>query len=198
MKRMIAAFAAALFVVAGALLVSVAAQDEGKPDRPIGRVGSMGRAASQDEPGEKRTAGEAVTYKVGEAEFQGYVAAPGGDKKRAAVLIVHDWLGEKQFERDKCDALAKEGYVAFACDMFGKGVRPKNSDEAKTATGKVYSAPDTLRERVSAAFNWLKDRKDVDAAKVVAIGYCFGGKCVLDLARSGAPVAAVEIGRAHV
>lgn len=172
MKRLIVA--ASVAVIAAALLAVALGRD----------VDTLAQDAAKSK-------GETITYKVGEDEFQGYVATPGADKKHAAVLIVHDWLGEKQFERDKADLLASMGYVAFACDMFGKGVRPKNADEAKAATGKVYGAPDMLRERVTAAFNLLKERKDVDAGKIVAIGYCFGGKCVLDLARSGAPVAAV-------
>jgi dienelactone hydrolase len=172
MNRVISA---ASVVVIAAVLVAIALDHNGD-------------ALAQDAAKPK---GEAISYKVGEDEFLGYVATPGGDKKYPAVLIVHDWLGEKQFERDKADLLASMGYVAFAADMYGKGVRPKDATEARNETMKFYKEPEKLRARVLGAFNLLKDRKDVDAAKIVAMGFCFGGTCVLELARGGASVAAV-------
>lgn len=172
MKRTITA---ALVVIIATVLVAVV----------LGRQDATALAQ------EAKPTGEAITYKIGDAEFQGYIATPGGDKQYPAVLIVHDWLGEKQFERDKADKLAQMGYVAFAADMFGKGVRPKDATEARAETTKFYSEPEKLRARVVGAFNLLKDRKDVDAARIVATGFCFGGTCVLELARGGAPVAGV-------
>ncbi len=176
-------FAAALCVACAGLLVPVLAQMA--PSDP----------AVPAEPAKTAPSTEAITYKIGEAEFEGFLAQPAAaDKEGAklpAVLIVHDWMGDKQFEHDKAIALAKLGYVAFSCDMYGKGIRPKNPQEAAARSGAVRKDPAVLRDRVAAALKLLKERKGVDAAKVCAMGFCFGGGVVLELARSGADVAAV-------
>lgn len=147
------------------------------------------------EPAADAITTDTVGYKIGEAEFEGFIALPAAAAKDGAklpaVLIVHDWMGDKQFEHDKAIALAKLGYVAFSCDMYGKGIRPKNPQEAAARSGAVRKDPNVLRERANAAFKLLKDRKGVDPARVCAMGFCFGGGVVLELARSGADAAAV-------
>ncbi len=87
--------------------------------------------------------------------------------------------------------LAGLGYVAFAADIYGKGIRPKDAKEAGPLSGKYKSDRALLRARVNAGFAELVKDPHVDAAQTAAIGYCFGGTTVLELARSGAPVAGV-------
>ena len=110
---------------------------------------------------------------------------------RPGVLVVHDWMGLGDFAKAKADALARLGYTAFAADVYGKGVRPANGKEAGAEAGKYKADRALLRARMTAAFDTLVARKDlVDATRVGSIGFCFGGTAALELARSGAKVAA--------
>src|SRR5438552_11685480 len=84
--------------------------------------------------------------------------------------------------------LAEMGYVAFACDIYGKGVRPASMQEAGAQAGKYKGDRALLRQRVRAGFDTLLKQEGVDAKHVAAVGYCFGGTTVLELARSGADV----------
>ncbi|MCO6430461.1 MAG: dienelactone hydrolase family protein [Deltaproteobacteria bacterium] len=108
-----------------------------------------------------------------------------------AVLVVHDWMGISEDTTMRARMLAELGYVAFAADIYGKGIRPANSDEAGKLAGKFKSEPALMRSRVKAALNVLQNHALVDDARLAAIGYCFGGTVALELARSGAPVAGV-------
>ncbi|MBI3544427.1 MAG: dienelactone hydrolase family protein [Deltaproteobacteria bacterium] len=133
---------------------------------------------------------QAVEYSAGGTTMQGFVAYDDAKKgPRPGILIVHDWMGLGPFAKDKARQLAGEGYVAFAADIYGKGVRPKSPAEAGKLAGKFKSDRPLLRERVRAAFDKLVAMKQTDAKKVVAMGYCFGGTTALELARSGAPLA---------
>ena len=130
-----------------------------------------------------------VEYTSDGAVMDGFVAY--GDAKTPApgILIVHDWMGLGQFSKDKAEQLAKQGYVAFAVDIYGKGVRPKNAEEALALATKFKQDPKLLRARIRAAYDKLTAMKEVDAKKIVVMGYCFGGTTALELARSGAPLA---------
>ncbi|HYV38776.1 MAG TPA: dienelactone hydrolase family protein [Gemmataceae bacterium] len=132
----------------------------------------------------------AVDYALDGVTMEGYVAYD--DAKKGAqpgVLIVHDWMGLGQFSKDKAGELAKLGYVAFAADIYGKGVRAKDAGEAAKLAGFFKDDRKLLRARVRAAFDKLAAMPQVDAKKIVVMGYCFGGTTALELARSGAPVA---------
>ena len=135
---------------------------------------------------------DTVTYKQGDVELEGFMvyddAAQG---KRSGVLIVHDWMGNGEFSKKRAEELAAMGYVAFACDIYGKGVRPKDRTEASAQAGKFKSDRALLRARVNAGLEVLKKNPNVDGARTAAMGYCFGGTTVLELARSGAEVAGV-------
>lgn len=111
--------------------------------------------------------------------------------KRPGVLVAHDWMGEGPFSRSKAEALAKLGYVAIAVDLYGKGVRASTSDEAGKLAGALKGDRPLLRARMRAAMDTLLANKMVDPKRIAAIGYCFGGTAVLELARSGADVAGV-------
>ena len=133
-----------------------------------------------------------VEYKQGDTVLEGFVAYDDGKKgKRPGILVVHEWWGLNQFIKDRAVALAKLGYVAFAPDIYGKGVRPATMEEAGK-TAKIYKSDRTLlRARVKAGLDELRKLKLVDVKKLAATGYCFGGTTVLELARSGADIAGV-------
>jgi dienelactone hydrolase len=131
-----------------------------------------------------------VEYGAGPVVMEGYVAYDEAKKgPRPAILIVHDWMGLGKFTRDKADELARQGYVAFAVDVYGKGVRPKNREEAAREATKLKKDYKELRARIRAGFDKLAAMPEVNAKKIVVMGYCFGGTTSLELARSGAPVA---------
>ncbi|MEZ4647722.1 MAG: dienelactone hydrolase family protein [Candidatus Eisenbacteria bacterium] len=121
---------------------------------------------------------------------------------RPGVVIVHQWMGLTDNERMRARMLAEMGYVAFAADIYGKGIRPKNQQEAAAEAGKHYGNLALLRQRAQAAVDVIKgdahliggDDKifqSVDDSRVGAIGYCFGGGAVLQLAKSGSDIAGV-------
>lgn len=135
---------------------------------------------------------ETVEYRQGDAVLEGYVAwddAVAG--KRPAVLVVHEWTGLGAYVKERVDQLAAMGYVAFGADVYGKGIRPKGPAEAGAEAGKYKGNRPLLRERVNAALDALRKNPLVDPKRIAAIGYCFGGTAVLELARSGAEVAGV-------
>ncbi len=136
-------------------------------------------------------AGDGVAYKEGDTPLEGYLAKPQIPDVETApgILIIHDWMGLQDFAKAQADRLAGMGYVAFAADIYGKGVRPSNPDEAGEQAAKYKSDRELLRQRTNAALVEL--RKRCDPSKIVAIGYCFGGMAVLELARSGADLRGV-------
>ena len=133
-----------------------------------------------------------VEYKHGEVVLEGYVAYDGAVKgKRPGVLVVHEWWGITDFTRERCQALAREGYVAFAVDLYGKGVRTTQREEAARLSGQFKDDPVLLRARVRAGLDALLADEQCDPKRVAAVGYCFGGTAVLHLAFSGADIAGV-------
>ena len=135
---------------------------------------------------------EVVEYKHGDANLEGYLAYDDAvTAKRPGVLIIHEWTGIGDYVKMRAEELARMGYVAFALDMYGKGIRPQNAQEA-AAQAKIYRDDRNLmRARANAGLKVLINQKPVDPSKIAAIGYCFGGGAVLELARSGADIAGV-------
>ena len=139
---------------------------------------------------------EIVEYKDGEAVLQGALvydeALLKKKKKLPAVVVVHNWMGVNDYVQMRAEQLAKLGYVAFNADIYGKGVRPKDGNEAGALAGK-YKAGERkdMRSRATAAFNVLASDKRVNANKISAMGYCFGGTVALEMARAGLPLAGV-------
>ncbi len=107
------------------------------------------------------------------------------------VLVVHAFGGQSEFDSKKADDLADMGYVGLAIDLYGQGRRGSNPDEARALMGELTADRMALRRRMQAALETLRARPEVDAAKTAAIGFCFGGKSVLDLARSGSDILGV-------
>ena len=137
-------------------------------------------------PAQAQIAGEAATYEVDGSTYQGYYARNSqleGD--RPVVLIVHDWDGLGDYERQRAEMLARQGYAAFAADLYGQGVRPDTLEGKKAESGALYSDRQEMRDRLAGALRQLDGLAGADADRVVAIGYCFGGSAVLELARSG-------------
>lgn len=137
------------------------------------------------------TTGGPIAYKDGKTQLEGYLARPAGPGTYPAVLIVHDWMGLGDFAKEKANMLARDWFVAMAVDVYGKGVRPKDSTEASEFAGKYKGDRPMLRERMKAALKTLVSQKGVDPKRVVVMGYCFGGTAALELARSGAQLAGV-------
>ena len=132
---------------------------------------------------------ETVDYKQGDTTLEGFLAYDDSiSGKRPGVLVVHQWLGLTDYEKRRATMLAQLGYVAFCADIYGKGVRPANVQEAGALVGKFEHGSDRslLRARVNAGLDELKKNPLVDTNRVAAIGYCFGGTTVIELALSGA------------
>ncbi len=128
-----------------------------------------------------------IEYKQGGTTLEGYLAYDDAiSGKRPGVLVVHQWLGLTDYEKHRAEMLAQLGYVAFCADIYGKGVRPENTSEAGAQAGKYKSDRQLLRARVNAGLDVLKKNELVDTHRVAAIGYCFGGTTVIELALSGA------------
>ncbi|MEK6576306.1 MAG: dienelactone hydrolase family protein [Nitrospirota bacterium] len=129
---------------------------------------------------------ETIEYRHGDTLLEGYLAYDDEVKgMRPAILVVHDWLGVGPYVNKRTEELAKLGYIAFAIDMYGKGVRPKNSEEAAAQAGIYRKDRQLMRARANAGLDVLKKHKLTDISRIAAIGYCFGGGTVLELARSG-------------
>jgi len=133
-----------------------------------------------------------VEYKHGDAVLEGYLAWDDAVKgKRPGVLVVHEWTGLGSYAKMRAEKLAGLGYVAFAIDIYGKGIRPKTPQEAGAQAGIYKSDRQLMRARSLAGLNVLLGNEMCDTKRVAAIGYCFGGTTVLEIARSGADIAGV-------
>jgi len=128
-----------------------------------------------------------VEYKQGDTTLAGVIVYDDAVKTpRPGVLIVHQWMGITEYEKTRATMLAKLGYVAFCADIYGKGVHPKDTKEAGAEATKYKTDRALLRARVNAGLAEFKKSELVDQKRIAAIGYCFGGTTVLELARSGA------------
>lgn len=137
---------------------------------------------------------QTIEYKDGDTLLEGYVAYDDSIKgPRPAVLVAHDWSGRRDYATSKADEVARMGYVGFALDMYGKGIFGSDDDVDLNSSlmGPFASDRAKLRARMMAALTAVRSLDVVDASKVSAIGYCFGGMCVLELARAGIDVRGV-------
>jgi dienelactone hydrolase len=133
-----------------------------------------------------------VNYKQGSTPLQGFLAWDDAAKgKGPGIIVVHEWWGHNQHARNQALRLAKEGYVAFALDMYGKGKVTTHPKEAQAFATEATKDPKTVDARFNAALDILKKDPHVDPNKIGAIGYCFGGGVVLGEARQGADLKVV-------
>ncbi len=134
---------------------------------------------------------EVVPYSQNGVTLKGYLAYDDAVQgKRPGVLVVHEWWGLNDFAKQQARKLAESGFVALAVDMYGEGKVTQNPEEARRLATQVKSTP-LLRERAQAGLTVLATHKLADPHRLAAIGFCFGGTTVLELAYSGAPVLGV-------
>jgi dienelactone hydrolase len=127
-----------------------------------------------------------VDYQSDGVSLQGYLAYQDeGVEVRPAVLVVHEWWGHNDYARRRAEMLAELGYVAFALDMYGDGKVANHPDDAKKFMQEAMSDQVTFKNRFLSALDYVRQQKNVDSSNIAAIGYCFGGGVVLNMARTG-------------
>ena len=133
-----------------------------------------------------------ITYSEGGETLTGVLAwDDAAVSKRPGVLVVHEWWGLDEYAVERAKKLASEGYVAFAADMYGGKKMTTHKKDASAWMKQITSNVEGWRKRALAGLNVLKAQKEVDGSKLAAIGYCFGGATVMQMAYSGAPVQVV-------
>ena len=133
---------------------------------------------------------ETVNYQAKNIDLKGYVAFPDAENA-PLVLIVHTWAGKDEFVHQRAEDLAALGYVGFAVDMYGNGKVGADTAENESLMTPLVSDRNMLKDRIVSALNYGKSLPGVDSSRAAAIGYCFGGLVVLDLARSGEDLSGV-------
>lgn len=133
---------------------------------------------------------DVVTWTQDGATYSGWVVYDDASKaKRPGLVMVPNWYGANASALEKAKAIAGKDYVVLVADMYGEGVRPTDNEAAGAAAGKVYADREQMRARAKAAVTALEGqakKTPLDPQKIGAIGFCFGGSTVLELARSGA------------
>ena len=127
-------------------------------------------------------AGTSVTYEVNGEPFEGYFISP--SPKAPLILLIHDWDGLTDYEVKRAGMLAEMGYAVFAADLYGAGVRPTEIKDKRRQTGELYKDRKKMRLLLQSALDTARS-KGANVQNAVAMGYCFGGAVVLELARSG-------------
>ena len=136
--------------------------------------------------------GREVSYSTQSVVMKGYLAFDKNIKgKRPGVLVVHEWWGHNEYARKRALLLAEMGYTALAVDMYGDGKQAMHPDEAGKFSSEVMKNFDVAKARFMAAMEFLKKQPEVDKDRIAAIGYCFGGGVVLNMARQGADLKGV-------
>ena len=133
-----------------------------------------------------------VEYEADGTVMKGFLAYDDSiTGKRPGVLVVHEWWGHNEYARERARMLAQLGYVALAVDMYGDGKQAAHPDDAKKFSSEIAQNMDLGRTRFLAAMELLKKQKFTDPDRIAAIGYCFGGAVVLQMAREGIDLDAV-------
>jgi len=127
--------------------------------------------------------GSLVTYQVNGQSYEGYYISP--SNQAPFVLLIHDWDGLTDYEVKRANMLAELGYAVFALDLFGAGVRPTEVKDKRQHTGELYKDREKMRALMKGALETAKNKGAI-IKNAIAVGYCFGGAAVLELARSGA------------
>lgn len=138
--------------------------------------------------------GAPVNYSDGAINMEGYLAYDDSIAgKRPGILVVHEWWGHNEYARNRARMLAKLGYTALAVDMYGNGRQADHPDDAGKFAAEVRQNLAVAQKRFEAALHLLQDHSTVDPQQIAAIGYCFGGGVVLQMARQGLDLAAVAV-----
>ncbi len=147
---------------------------------------SLAFAVSSTAAEKPRIEGKEVSYSAGGVVLRGYLAYDQNVKgRRPGVLVVHEWWGLNDYARKRARMLAELGYTALAVDMYGEGKQALHPDDAGKFSSELMKNFDVAKARFMAALEFLKGRDTVDPDRIAAIGYCFGGGIVLNMARQG-------------
>jgi dienelactone hydrolase len=134
-----------------------------------------------------------LDYNLAGKQYEGYLVYDDAAKgPRPGVLVAHNWMGLTDETKSKADQVAQLGYVAFAVDIYGKGIRPKDVKEAGELATMFKKDRTMLRARMQQGLQTLEAQPQVDKKRVAAIGYCFGGTAALELARAGADLKGIS------
>lgn len=140
-------------------------------------------------PAQAAVVTRSIEYRHNDAVLEGFYAYDDARKgPLPGVLVVHEWRGLNDYAKRRATMLAEMGYAALAVDMYGKGICAKDHEEAKLLSGLYRNDRALMRARVKAGLDTLLAQPGVDASRVAAIGYCFGGTTVLEMARAAMPV----------
>lgn len=130
---------------------------------------------------------QSVVYEIEGQPYEGYwVQNEGLGDDQPLVLLIHDWDGLGEYEKRRANLLATEGYSVFALDLYGQGIRPETTEASQQQSSQLYEDRETMRERLAAGLRQAQSLPRVNPQEVAAIGYCFGGAAVLEMARAGA------------
>lgn len=144
-------------------------------------------AEPKEEIVEVNIAGEEVTYSTDTTEMQGFITYNKAQTgKRPGILVVHEWWGHNNYTRKRAQMLAELGYVALAVDMYGEGKQAEHPSDAGKFSGMVMKNEEMAVKRFNAAYEILANHPETDPEKISAIGYCFGGSVILNMANMGA------------
>ena len=136
--------------------------------------------------------GKEVSYSANGKTLKGYVAYDDAVKgKRPGILVIHEWWGHNEYARKRARMFAEQGYTALALDMYGNGKQAHHPDDAGKFASEVSKNAVLAKARFDAAYNLLSKEDTVDASRIAAVGYCFGGSVALNMARMGEPLKAV-------
>ncbi len=158
--------------------------------------GKQGQNEAHSEPTEEPTmpkvVGEEVSYSTDSTTMKGYISYDENmEGTRPGIIVVHEWWGHNEYTRDRAEMLAELGYTALAVDMYGDGKQAMHPEDAQKFSGAVFANLDEAKARFTQAIETLKNHPSVDAEKISAIGYCFGGSVVLSMANAGYDLDAV-------
>jgi dienelactone hydrolase len=143
-------------------------------------------ADTAPEPAIASIQGEEIVYQAGDTTLEGYIAWDASKRgPRPGVIVVHEWWGHNDYARQRARMLAEEGYTALALDMYGKGKRADHPEDAQKLVMEATANAEVAKARFMAAYDLLRKHETVDPEKIAAIGYCFGGGIVLQMARLG-------------
>ncbi|SEL58368.1 dienelactone hydrolase family protein [Acinetobacter sp. DSM 11652] len=140
-----------------------------------------------------------IQYKAADGtQLIGYFAAPENSSGAAGIIVAPEWWGRNEYTEQRARELAEQGYAAFAIDMYGDKKVTTEASQANEWMMQTFAQPETIVQRATAALDTLSAQPEVDATRLAAIGFCYGGKVVLDLARSGANLKAVATFHANL
>lgn len=133
-----------------------------------------------------KVVGKSVTYKAGDVTLKGYLAYNTSVKAKVpGIIVIHEWWGLTEYPKRRARMLAELGYVAFAADMYGDGKTVDNPTDAGNAAGASMKDQALFKAKFMAALDYLKQDEHVDSSRIGAIGYCYGGSVVLNMADAG-------------